>query len=93
MGKVGGDTWSVDDIVKSELVDERASLHEEGERLANATGSTCDDYDTHLAIVDCECDRVELSPHLPTFIVKEFCVVVRVVKGSQLSLESEELQG
>ena len=93
MGKVGGDTWSVDDIVESELVDKRASLHEEGERLANATGSTCDDYDTQSVIVDHGCDRVELSPHLPTFIVKEFCVVVRVVKGSQLSLESEELQG
>jgi len=43
VGEIGGDTWGVDNIVESELVDKRASLHEEGERLANATGSTCDD--------------------------------------------------
>lgn len=41
--QVGGDTGSVDDIVERELVDEGRDLEEEGQRLANATGSTCDD--------------------------------------------------
>lgn len=31
--KVGGHTGGVDDIVEGELVDERASLEEEGQRL------------------------------------------------------------
>ena len=30
VGEIGGDTWGVDDIVKGELVDERARLEEEG---------------------------------------------------------------
>ena len=33
MGKVGGYTGGVDDIVEGELVDERAGLEEEGQRL------------------------------------------------------------
>jgi hypothetical protein len=33
VGKVGGHAGSVDDIVEGELVDERASLEEEGQRL------------------------------------------------------------
>ena len=33
MGKVGGHAGGVDDIVEGELVDERASLEEEGQRL------------------------------------------------------------
>lgn len=33
MGKVGGNTWSVDNIVEGELVNERACLQEEGQRL------------------------------------------------------------
>ena len=41
--QVGGDTGSVDDIVERELVDEGREREEEGQRLANATGSTCDD--------------------------------------------------
>lgn len=44
MRKIGGDTRGVDDIVERELVNEWASLHEKGERLANAAGGTCDDY-------------------------------------------------
>lgn len=33
MREVGGNTRSVDNIVESELIDERASLEEEGQRL------------------------------------------------------------
>ena len=33
MGEIGGHTRGVDHIVEGELVDERASLEEEGERL------------------------------------------------------------
>lgn len=33
MGQVGGNTGRINDIVESELVDKRASLEEEGERL------------------------------------------------------------
>ena len=33
MRKVGGHTGGVDDIVEGELVDERASLEKEGQRL------------------------------------------------------------
>ena len=71
VGQIGGDTWSVDDIVKSELLDERAGLEEEREGLANATGSTCDDC------ID-RCVSVWLyatvmihgaAPHLPTFMM------------------------
>lgn len=90
MGKVGGDTWSVDDIVESKLVDKRASLHEEGKRLANATGSTCDDCDMESVTVVLECDRGELSPHLPTFMLMEVFVIVGEVRGCQSSLESGE---
>jgi len=43
VGQISGDTWSVDDIVESELVDERASLEEKRQGLTNATGGTCDD--------------------------------------------------
>lgn len=31
--EIGGDTGSVDNIVEGELIDERAGLEEEGERL------------------------------------------------------------
>ena len=41
MGKVGGHAGSVDDIVEGELVDERASLEEEGQRLRGGV-SECD---------------------------------------------------
>lgn len=33
MGKVGGNTRSVDDIVEGKLVDEGGELEEEGQRL------------------------------------------------------------
>jgi len=33
MGKVGSDTRSIDNIVKRKLVDQRAGLQKEGERL------------------------------------------------------------
>ena len=36
VGEVGGDAWSVDDIVEGELVDFAGGLEEEGERLADA---------------------------------------------------------
>lgn len=43
MGQVGGDTGGVDNIVEVELADQRARLHEKRQRLANATGGSCDD--------------------------------------------------
>jgi len=42
--EVGGDTGGVDDIVERELADQRARLHEKGQRLANATRGSCDNY-------------------------------------------------
>lgn len=33
MRNIGSDAWSVDDIVESELVNERAKLEEQGQRL------------------------------------------------------------
>ena len=33
MREIGCDTWSVDDIVEGEMVDEWAGLEKEGERL------------------------------------------------------------
>ena len=33
MGEIGGDTGSVDDIVQSELIDERRELQQKGQRL------------------------------------------------------------
>lgn len=33
MGEIGGNTWGVDNIVEGELIDERAVLQEEGQRL------------------------------------------------------------
>jgi hypothetical protein len=36
MGQVGGDAGSVDDIVESELVNERAGFQEERKRLSSA---------------------------------------------------------
>lgn len=33
MGKVGGNTWSVDNIVEGELINEWACLEEEGQWL------------------------------------------------------------
>jgi hypothetical protein len=38
--KVGSDTGSVNNIIQGELIDQRASLQEERERLANATRGT-----------------------------------------------------
>lgn len=42
--QVGGDTWGVDDIVQSQLRDERGGLEEEGQRLllsvSNVRGAT-----------------------------------------------------
>ena len=49
VGEIGSDTWSVHNIVKGELIDERASLEEEGQRLSNATGGSCDD-DLHVVL-------------------------------------------
>jgi hypothetical protein len=46
--KVGGDTGSVDDIVERKVVDERAGLEEEGQRLANTasgSGNDCEAED------------------------------------------------
>ena len=40
MREIGGNTGSVDNIVERELIDERASLQQERERLANATRGT-----------------------------------------------------
>lgn len=37
MGDIGSDTWSVDDIVEGELVNERAELQEQGQRLCLGT--------------------------------------------------------
>lgn len=51
--QVGGNTGCVDDIVQRELVDKGRDLKEEGQRLANATGCTCD---------DCEVLEAEQSP-------------------------------
>lgn len=33
MGEIGGNTWSVDNIIEGELVNERGELEEEGQRL------------------------------------------------------------
>ena len=33
VGKVGGDTWGIDDIVEGKLVNEGAGLQQEGQRL------------------------------------------------------------
>ena len=33
MGEIGSNTWGVDNIVEGELIDERAELEEEGQRL------------------------------------------------------------
>lgn len=33
MGEIGGDTWGVDDIVESQLIDEWGGLEEEGQWL------------------------------------------------------------
>lgn len=33
VGEVSSDTWGIDDIVKSKLINERAGFEEEGERL------------------------------------------------------------
>ena len=33
MGEISGNTWGVDNIVESELIDERAGLEEEGQWL------------------------------------------------------------
>lgn len=38
------DTWGVHDIVEGELVDERAGLEEERQRLTDTARGTCDDY-------------------------------------------------
>ena len=43
--EVGGDTGSIDDIVKRQLIDERAGLQKKGERLTNASSGTEDDCD------------------------------------------------
>ena len=40
MRKVGGHTGGVDDIVEGELVDERAGLEEEGQRLGGSVSET-----------------------------------------------------
>ena len=42
MRKVGSHTGGVDDIVEGELVDERAGLEEEGQRLADSATGTED---------------------------------------------------
>lgn len=44
MGQIGSNTGRVDDIVESELIDERAGLQEEGEGLSNATSGSENDY-------------------------------------------------
>lgn len=41
MGEIGGNTWGVDNIVEGELIDERAVLQEEGQRL-NRSASAID---------------------------------------------------
>ena len=33
VGEIGSNTWGVDNIVEGELIDERAELEEEGQRL------------------------------------------------------------
>jgi hypothetical protein len=37
VGQVGGDTWGVDNIVQSQLGDERRGLEEEGQRLLSVS--------------------------------------------------------
>lgn len=43
MREVGGDTWGVDDVVESELVDERTGLEQKRQWLTNAARGTRDD--------------------------------------------------
>lgn len=43
MGEISSNTWGVDNIVKSELIDERAGLEEEGQwLLCRVSGCFCE---------------------------------------------------
>lgn len=48
VGEISGNTWGVDNIVESELIDERAGLEEEGQWLSNSSRCTSDNSLDHV---------------------------------------------
>ena len=74
MGQVGGDTWGVHDIVKGEVVDERARLEEEREWLANTARGTCDDCSMGQRFVSM--DIVTILPIVELVMAKWWSVFV-----------------
>lgn len=72
--QVGGNTWSVDDIVERKVVDERAGLEEEGQRLADTARCTCDDY--KLASVSASVDFNITAATPMADVVMSGCLVI-----------------
>lgn len=68
MGEIGSNTWGVDNIVEGELIDERAVLEEEGQRL-NRTSSAIESSLTVQSRHTCP-----IPPEAPATTAKELVI-------------------
>jgi hypothetical protein len=57
VGQISGDTEGVDNIVEGEVVDERRGLEEEGQRLSDTTGCSCDDCTEKMSLTILDLER------------------------------------